>query len=147
MATSVLAAFGSKWDSIAGLPALTTFDEPVQIEQVQVYPPYAVLIDGGTVPQYDFEHNAIEVTTLTVFVVDTQLANVDAAVERAKYNGGSTTAGLGLDFGTLPALAAPYTELVVMRTYERRFAFHTTGKQANRVHACELRYQVTLRRA
>lgn len=147
MATSVLAAFGDKWDTITGLPTLVTFDEPVQISEVQVYPPYAVLIDQGTVPQFDYEHSVIpEVTNLTLFIVDSRLADVDAAVELAKYNGGSTTAGLGLDFGTLPSLAVPYTNLVVMRTFERRFAFKSTGKQAQRVHACEMRYQITLHR-
>lgn len=146
MATSAITAIIDKYGTFSNVPALRTFDEPISVEGVQVFPPYSVLMDEGLVPHYELEYTVNEITTLTITVYCDTLAEVDAAVEIIKYNGGTTTGKLGLDFGTLPTLTIPYNNLVVMRTGERRFAVRATGKDGQRVHACELRYEVSLYR-
>lgn len=147
MATSAFAALIAKYDTLTNVPPSASFDEPVSFSDVQKYPPYTVIVDDGMRPNFEFEHTACEVTDVTLYVICDTLAAVDTAVENIKYNGGSTTAGLGLDFGTLPALPAPsYQRLVVMRMSERRFAFKPTGKEGQRIHACELKYRITLYR-
>lgn len=144
MATSAFAAVVDRYESLSGVPTLYSFDSPVSADGTQVLPPYAVIRDDGTVPSFDFEHTVVEVTELAITIYAATLANVDLYAERAKYNGGSTVAGLGLDFGALPTLTIPYSNLVVAPNGDRHFCVPATGNEAQRIHARELKYQITL---
>lgn len=146
MATSAFAAVVDRYESLTGALPLYSFDAPPSVDAAQVYPSYAVLLDGGTTPDYEMEHTVIEVSELTLMIYCDTLAAVDAAVEVAKYNGGAIDAGAGLDFGALPTLSADYSDLEVRRMSERRFAAVATGKNAQRIHGCEVHYRVTLYR-
>lgn len=143
---SVIGAVTARIQSLNALPALYSFDSPPSVENVQVYPEYIVIMDGGTNASYDFEHTVFEQTSLTLMVYANTLAAVDAIVEKIKYNGGAIDAGAGLDFGPLPALAVQYKDMEVRRLSEKRFAAMTTGKYAQRVSGCEIQYRVSLYR-
>ncbi len=148
MAVSAFAAFVAKYQSLSGALDLYTFDVPTRTTAgADIFPPYAAAIDDGTTPDYEFEHHVVETTEVRLMIYAPTLLAVDAAVEIAKYNGGSTTAALGLDFGTLPALTIPYSNLVVMRASEKRFAATATGDEAQRIHGCEMIYRITLYRS
>ncbi len=113
----------------------------------QVYPPYVVLLDEGLQPEYNESLiNVQEVSELAFMVYGNTLADVDATCQKIKYNGFPPSMKAGFDFGTLPALAAPYVLNEMRRTSERRFVASTsgTGKQSQRVHGIELRYRVTV---
>jgi hypothetical protein len=147
MALSAISALVAKWPSLTGAPTLATFDEPVSVEaNIQKRPPYTVLVDQGMVPRFEFERTAFEVTNVLLTTVCDMLADVEAALEIIKYNGGGVSDGLGLDFGTLPALELPYRELVILRTNQRVGAFKPTGKNSQRLHFGELSYQISLYR-
>ncbi len=146
MATSAFSAIIERYQSLSGVPTLYTFDVPPATGNTQILPPYAVANDNGTVPQYEFEHTVLEVSDVSFLVYGNTLELVDQYVESIKYNGGSTTAGLGLDFGPLPTLAVPYSSLAVIRVSERNFAATATGSAAQRIYGCELKYQVTVYR-
>jgi hypothetical protein len=44
-------------------------------------------------------------------------------------------------------LDVPYSRLDVVRQSEKRFAAIPTGKNAQRIHGCQMEYQITLYRA
>jgi hypothetical protein len=146
MADSAFAAMVDRYKSLTDVPDLYTFDAPVSADSAQVYPSYTVVIDEGLSCSYEFELTVLEVTQLIFMVYANTLALVDAAVEKIKYNGGEIGERLGLDFGILPTLNIDYTNLEVKRESERRFAAIPTGKNAQRIHGCEMRYRVSLYR-
>ncbi len=142
----VIGAVRDRIVSFTDMPLVATFDEPVSVANAQVYPSYIVILDEGTVPDYEFEHTVSEVTTLTLMIYADTLDDVAALVEKVKYNGGAINAGLGLDFGTLPTLATNYGTLEVRRMSETYFAAQATGKSAQRIHGCRMGYRVSLYR-
>jgi len=146
MASSAFAAVVDRIQSLPGLPKLYTFDAPPSDAGAQVYVPYMVLEDHGTGIEYDFQKTAMEVTELVLHVYGNLLSDVDTIVERVKYNGWGISAGQGLDFGALPTLTIDYGNLEVRRMREQRFAALATGKDAQRIHQCDLSYRVTLYR-
>lgn len=90
----------------------------------------------------------MEVTELTLTVYYDTLANVDAAVEAIKYNGGATDAGSGFDFGSLSTLTGGgRVGQEIRRLSERRYTAPGLGKTGQRTHACELKYRVSIRRS
>lgn len=137
-------AFISRYESLTGVPPQYPFDTPTADGATQILPPYSVINDDGTLPNYDFEHTVIEVSNFTILTYAASLQALDAFVEIIKYNGGGTTEGLGMDFGNLPELTTPYTELVVLRTSEKNFLARPTGNVGQRIYGCELKYQVTV---
>ncbi len=146
MAGSAFAAFADRYRSLTGALNLYTFDAPDSVDAQQVYPSYAVLLDGGTVPAFEMELTVLEVTQLTLMIYCDTLDTVDAAMEIAKYNGGGIAAGLGLDFGALPTLAVAYDDLEVRRMSEKHFLAQATGKTSQRIFGAEMQYRVSLYR-
>lgn len=103
--------------------------------------PYVVLVDFGTVPEWDFEHTPMEQTTLEFHVYHTSLAAADAVASAIRYNGGDTAAGAGMDF----AAALPLAEMElkrVERKSEQRFAESPRGAVATPVFRVVMRYVV-----
>lgn len=143
---SVTGAVRDRYNSFTSVPTLAMFDTPPSIDNAQVYPPYVVIVDDGMTPSYEMEHTVMEVTNLGFMIYSGTLDEVDAIVEKIKYNGGAINAGLGMDFGSLPSLATQYGDLEIRRVSEKRFAAIATGKSAQRIHGCELRYRITLYR-
>ena len=146
MADSAFAAMVDRYQTLTGVPQLFTFDAPVSADGAQVFPSYTVMIDDGLETGYEFELTVLEVTRVTLMVYADTLALVGAAVERIKYNGGSISAGLGLDFCPLPTLSMDYTNLEVKRLSEKNFAAVPTGRVAQRIHGCQMEYRVSLYR-
>ncbi len=147
MATSAVGAAILKYQSLAGLPAIYFGDAVTTDGVTQVYPPYVVLLDEGLEPEYNESLiNVQETTDLTFMVYSNLLSEVDAICQKIKYNGFPPSMYSGFDFGTLPALDAPYKLNEIRRTSERRFVASVsgTGKQSQRVHGMELRYRVTI---
>ncbi len=147
MATSAVGAVVAKYATLTSVPTLYFGDAPTNESGVQVYPPYVVLLDEGMAPEYNFVLSKVmEPTQLTFMVYSDTLLQVDAIVQKIKYNGQVPSAKAGFDFGTLPALESPYELDELKRTSERRFvaSIQGTGKDGQRVHGCELQYRVTL---
>ena len=110
-----------------------------------VVPPYVVLQDDGTTPEYDFEYNPIETTRLRFEVYATSLASADAIAQGIRYNGGAVNAGSGMDFAaSLTVTNQVYKAMV--RESEQRFQEPQRGADASRVFRVRLVYKVeTLR--
>lgn len=148
MATSVIGAVVQKYATLTSVGATLYFgDAPTNASGVQIYPPYVVLLDDGMNPEYNFTlNNVMEPTGLTFMVYANTLADVDAIVQKIKYNSQPPTSRAGFDFGDLPALDLPYRELQMKRVSEHRFvaSLGGTGDVGQRVNGCELRYEVTL---
>ena len=147
MATlSAIAAVIERLKTFSGLPAVYSFDAPPSVADAQQYPPYIVVIDNGMRATYEFQHTCMEQTDVQIMVYADRLSTVDQIVERIKYNGGSMQAGLGLDYGPLPTLDPSYQDLEVHRHSEQRFITEPTGKSAQRIFVCDMRYRVSLYR-
>lgn len=143
--TSAFAAVVARYQTFTDVPDIYTFDGPTVADGVQVYPSYVVALDDGTTPSYEMELTVMEVSEIRLMVYGDMLATVDAIVERIKYNGGGIGDGDGMDFCQLD-MTADFGDMEVRRISEQRFAAVGTGKQAQRIHGCELKYRVTLYR-
>lgn len=147
MATlSVVNAVLHRIRSFTAIPQTFAFDTPTSVDNAQKFAPYIVIMDDGTDTSYPFELTVMEVTNFTVMIYAESLNDVDDIVEKVKYNGGGIAAGLGLDFGPLAELAVAYSDMAVQRLSENRFLAVATGRNAERVSGCQMKYRVTLYR-
>jgi len=113
---------------------------------VAIVPPYVVLRDGGTSPDYAFERSCvIENTTLTFEIYATGLASADAIASAIRYNGGAIDAGSGMDFATTLPLTGQ-TLLQMVRTSEQRNVEGGRGVDATDVYKVTMTYVVQTQR-
>lgn len=145
---SVVSSFMTKANALLGAmptPSQAYFGEAAVRgpSGIAVDPPFAVVEEERTAPDYEMEYGGDEVTTLTITCYATTLAEVDAMMEYLKYAGQTPTIHAGLDFGTL---ANPNTNLrfeECKRTDEKRarepMMFQSNG---NFVHSGKLFYTV-----
>jgi hypothetical protein len=110
-----------------------------------VVPPYVVLQDDGTTPEYDFEYNPVETTRLRFEVYASTLAAADAIAAGIRYNGGSITAGAGMDFAAA-LTATGQTFKAMARESEQRFLEPQAGANAGPVYRIRLVYRVQMLR-
>lgn len=103
--------------------------------------PYIVIEHEGTVPEYDFEYNGREVTTVRITCVDNTLASVAAISRKIKYANGVPSQALGLDFGQL-TVNAPQVFMSCIRTNEKATKDVGRDEVGKLVHKLELTYQV-----
>lgn len=153
--TSVIAAVMTKIDGLTAAnfpgssrPAVYLDQAPQASAGTQIRPGYLVLRDAGQTPAYlGFEGATNEVCEFELDVIYPDSAGglgaVDTACAAIKFNGGSKTAYLGLDLGTLSDLSAPRSTHQILRTKERRWlaGYDADGRP---VHACTLSYRVTV---
>lgn len=110
-----------------------------------VNPPFVLLEDLGTTPEQDFEYNPVETTRIRFTIYATRLADVDATASAIRYNGGSISAGLGMD----NAASLPLTGMTlkhVTREQEVRGVSTPPNLTAERVHYCQMTYAVDVLR-
>lgn len=126
-------------------PVYFGYVPPMSAADTPVNPPYILLEDLGTTPTQDFEYNPLETTRLKLTVYATQLSDVDAIASVVRFNGGSVSAALGMDnAATLPLTGM--TKKHVTRTQELRGVTTTPNLTAQRVHFCEMSYEVEVLR-
>jgi hypothetical protein len=110
-----------------------------------VVPPYVVLVDEGTVPDYDFEENPLEITRLRFEVYALGLALADAIASGIRYDGGSVSAGSGMDFtASLPLTGMTLKEMV--REREQRFVEQSRDGSSTDVYRISMAYRVQVLR-
>lgn len=110
-----------------------------------VVPPYVVLQDDGTTPEYDFEFNPIETTRLRFEVYAATLAAADAIAAGIRYNGGAINAGSGMDFASAMTLTGQTLKEMV-RESEQRFQEPQRGVTAGFVFRVRMAYKVEVQR-
>ena len=147
-AESAIGALIGRWSSVttAGFPTKLWFGEvPLYDSSGAVALPYVVLIDKGTIPDYDLEENPIEVTSVTFEIYAVTLAEADSIAKRLKYGGGAFTAGSGYDFAASLDFASGIRLFSngVARTREQRFREAARDGSAAPVHRIEIDYTVT----
>ncbi len=72
--------------------------------------PYINLVDEGTTPDYDFEHNPVEVTKVRFEAYANTLTEVDALLIGLKYGTTGATAGGGFDYCTMTITGQQFME-------------------------------------
>jgi hypothetical protein len=141
---------GAVVERLAGLslPAGTTVwldDAPVKdAAGAAVAPPYVVVRDDGTTPEFDFQLNPVETTAVRVECYGATLAAADALAAAVRYGGGAVDAGGGLDFceaGAGLPLTGQSLETVV-RQSEQRTRESARGSAGSPVYRVTLRYEV-----
>lgn len=110
-----------------------------------VVPPYLVVTDEGTVPQFDLEYHPYETTTFAVDVYAPTLARADAIAHAVKYGGGALAAGAGLDFAQGLTVTNQAVKDVVRRS-ERRSQETPRGADAGPVFKVSLKYEAESQR-
>lgn len=106
-----------------------------------VVPPYVVLVDEGTVPEYDFEYNPIETTRVRFEVYALGLALADAIASGIRYDGGAVAAQAGMDFASsLPLTGMTLKEVV--REREVRSVEKARDGSATDVYRVSMTYRV-----
>lgn len=142
MASGLIAAVMEKYESFtfaSADQARIYFDEKPQVGSGQILPPYAVLTDGGTVPDYTLEYVPIDVTNFTLTLYAGSLADADAMAQVVRFNGGTTQQHLGLDHCTALNLDSPRYKMEVMLKEV------TFGLDKPRGHTGSLVYKAVMR--
>ena len=111
----------------------------------QVNPPYVVLMDDGTEVAHEFEENPIETTRVRFEVYATTLASADSIASAIRYNGGTITAGSGMDSSeSLPLTGMDHMNIDRLR--EQRWKEGARGTSATPVYRCSMQYEVVVKR-
>ena len=151
--TSITAAVKAKLDGLAASNFPGAARPPLYFGQAaqatgagsQQRLPWVVFTEGGrTFAPLDFERNGVLVVDLELDVYGETLADVDAAVDAIRWNGGAVGAGQGFDYGDLTDLAAPRSTHQIVPTAEPRRLEGALDVEGNRVHASRLSYRVTV---
>jgi len=147
VASSLFAASLAKLDSLPfeGSPTHHFDEAPLRTASgAAIVPPYTVLKDDGTVPDYTFEL-PIERTTFRLELYARTLAALDAMIEVVKYGGAPVSARAGFDHGTLAIANFRLMELV--RVGEQRFReADRWSSDAGLVYRARISYRAQLSR-
>lgn len=142
MAASVIAAVLERLESFTYAGAV-----PVYFDEAPggTTPPYVVLKDDGTVPNYTLEYKlANEITTLRLEVYALSLASLDAISEVIRYNGGGVSDGAGLDNCDLTVTGQECESVV--RDFEQPFQEQARYDADALVFRNTMRYRVAMQR-
>lgn len=152
---SVIAAFvyhSGQALSLASLSSVPVYFGEAAVRDgsgVVVRPPFCVVEDLGSEPQFEMEYEGLDITKVSISAYAVTLAEIDAIAIALKYANGTPDDLLGLDFGTVVALGGvgPYLTFVeCRRVSERRERVdlqYTNAAQI--VHKVTLTYEVTCR--
>lgn len=150
MATSVIAAVIERFNTLAwGSPAPKLWFDEAPIRDgagAAIAPPYVVLKDDGTAPEYDYELNVLETTTFRFEVYAPTLAEADSIANTLKYNSQSIAGGAGFDFAAALSVTS-YTLKSCVRDMEQRFQEGDRGADAKPVFRVRMRYKVEMLRS
>lgn len=111
----------------------------------EVHPPYVVLKDDGTEIDFEFEEAPIERTRLRFEIYATSLASADSIASAIRYNGGSITAGSGMDHTKTLGLTG-LDHMAMVRLSEQRWQEGDRWASASPVFRCQMVYEVTAKR-
>ena len=142
-----VAALMAKYDSLTLPEAACPIwldAAPVQAaDGSAVAPPYTILSDVDTVPDYSDEFNPLEKTTFTLTVYAPTLARASAIAEAVKYNGSRPGLRGGFDFcPVLPDLdASVYRHLHLVRRRQQAKQLPQRGQAAGLLFAYVLSYE------
>ena len=150
MAASVIAAVIERFNTLtfAAVPAPKLWFDEAPLRDgagATVTPPYVVLKDDGTVPDYDFELMSIEVTTFRFEIYAPGLAAADAIADVIRYGVGAIAAGMGFDFATTLEVTGQ-TLMQCVRDFEQRFQEADRGTDSKPVFRVRMRYRVQMQR-
>lgn len=152
MAADVISSILTYYDSLSfsGRPGIYFDEAPAKTTAgAALTPPYVVLKDDGTTPDYTEEFVPVETTRVRFLVYAKQLADAVAVAAGIKYDGGTAVARQGFDFVTpadfpLDAAAGSLLDGGFVRTKERRSVV-PDRLDGSRVHLVELSYTVVVR--
>lgn len=152
MAADVISATLAYYDtlSFSGRPGIYFDEAPAKTSGgAALTPPYVVLKDDGTTPDYTEEFVPVETTRVRFLVYAKQLADAVAVAAGIKYDGGTAVQRQGFDFVApadfpLTAAAGVLLDGGFVRTKERRSVV-PDRLDGSRVHLVELSYTVVTR--
>ena len=152
MAADVISATLAYYDtlSFSGRPGIYFDEAPAKTSGgAALTPPYVVLKDDGTTPDYTEEFVPVETTRVRFLVYAKGLADAVAVAAGIKYDGGTAVARQGFDFVPpadfpLDAAAGILLDGGFVRTKERRSVV-PDRLDGSRVHLVELSYTVVVR--
>lgn len=152
MAADVISATLAYYDtlSFSGRPGIYFDEAPAKTSGgAALTPPYVVLKDDGTTPDYTEEFVPVETTRVRFLVYAKGLADAVAVAAGIKYDGGTAVARQGFDFVPpadfpLDAAAGSLLDGGFVRTKERRSVV-PDRLDGSRVHLVELSYTVVVR--
>jgi len=123
-------------------PPIYLGEAPISSAGDRVRPPYVVVTDQGSRPEYQSDGGAVELGRVQLEVYAVELGQVDQIVLALRFGGQPPAARAGLDWAMLP-LDAPYTPTHLMRVSEQR-GYAGWDYQGRRVHYCRLDYEATV---
>jgi len=152
LAADVISATLAYYDtlSFSGRPGIYFDEAPAKTSGgAALTPPYVVLKDDGTTPDYTEEFVPVETTRVRFLVYAKGLADAVAVAAGIKYDGGTAVARQGFDFVPpadfpLDAAAGSLLDGGFVRTKERRSVV-PDRLDGSRVHLVELSYTVVVR--
>jgi hypothetical protein len=140
---SVIGAVIERYESFAISATVPMWFHEVPAEEDS--PPYVVLVDEGTTPQYTTEYEPLETTRLRFEIFHTSLAGADNVVSAIRYNAGAIAAQLGMDFAaSLPLTGSNF--LGMKRDREQRFVEGPRGLGGVPIFRVSMSYTVTAKR-
>jgi hypothetical protein len=152
VAADVISACLAYYDSLSfsGRPPIYFAEAPAKTDAgATLLPPYVVLLDDGTAPDFTLELVPLERTKVRFHVYAKRLADAVAVARGIKYDQGAVDARQGFDFASpddfpLDATAGVLLDGGLVRTAERRFV--TPDRlDGSRVHLVELSYTLVVR--
>lgn len=152
MAADVISATLTYYDtlSFSGRPGIYFDEAPAKTSGgAALTPPYVVLKDDGTTPDYTEEFVPVETTRVRFLVYAKGLADAVAVAAGIKYDGGTAVQRQGFDFVApddfpLTASAGVLLDGGFVRTREKRSVV-SDRLDGSRVHLVELSYTVVTR--
>jgi len=149
MATSVIHAVMERYDALppavfpGGVrPPIYLGEAPVSSAGAMLRPPYVVITDQGTRPEYTSDAGAVETARVQVEVYAVELGAVDQIVLAVRFGGQPPGQRAGLDWAAL-TFGPPYAPTHLMRAAEQR-GYAGWDYESRRVHYCRLDYEATV---
>lgn len=123
------------------------FEAPVtDQEDTPVQPPFVIIIDDGIRYSSTFEAEVKEFQTVRFEIYATSLNQADRILEVIRFNGGTTTSGLGMDRAEFDNLPDFYTNQKCVPVTTQRFQERVRLPNANLCFRCRQVYTIEVQR-